>query len=485
MKKREEFSSRLGLILAAVGMAVGAGNIWRFPRMVAQNGGSAFLIPWIIFLFLWSIPLLMVEFTMGKTARMGTIGAFGKFMGKKYAWMGAFVGFCTMGIMFYYSVVTGWSLHYFVKASLGQLNQVVPGAYWNHFTTSPLPLFDHLIAISVASWIVLQGVTGGIERANKLLIPSLFILVVIASIRAVTLPGAVEGLNYLFNPDFSKLIDFRVWLEALSQSAWSTGAGWGLILTYGVYLKKNEDVVLNSFVTGLGNNSASLFAALAIIPTVFALFPLATALNAMKSGNTGLTFIYIPKLFEKMPAGNFFAALFFLALTFAALSSLISMVELATRLFMDMGLNRKKAIRIVWVVTLFLGAPSALSLKFFNNQDWTWGIGLLVSGFFLSLAVIKFGVSHFREDLLNSRDSDIRVGKWFEYIVRFVIPLEFAAMLIWWFYQSITTYDPSGWWNPFHTYSLGTCLLQWGVVLVFFIGFNKWLVRWTLEREGV
>lgn len=483
MQNREEFSSRLGLILAAMGMAVGAGNIWRFPRMVAQNGGSAFLIPWLIFLFLWSIPLLMVEFTMGKTARMGVIGAFAKFMGKKFAWMGAFVGFCTMGIMFYYSVVTGWSLHYFIMASTGQLSHLEPGVYWNHFTGSFQPLIYHFIAISIAAWIILQGVTHGIERANKILIPSLFVLVVIASIRAITLPGSVEGLNYLFNPDFKKLIDFRVWLEALSQSAWSTGAGWGLILTYGVYLRKNEDVTLNSFVTGLGNNSASLFAALAIIPTVFAILPLSSALDAMKSGNTGLTFIWIPKLFEKMPAGGFFASLFFLALTFAALSSLISMVELATRIFMDMGFSRRRAIRIVWIVAFLLGIPSALSLKFFNNQDWAWGVGLLVSGFFFSLAVIKFGASEFREKWLNSEDSDIRVGKWFEYVIRYLIPIEFTAMLVWWFYQSVTSYDPKGWWNPFHTYSLGTCLFQWGVVLAFFIGINKWLVKWTLERE--
>ena len=482
-EKREEFSSRLGLILAAMGMAVGAGNIWRFPRMVAQNGGSAFLIPWIIFLFLWSIPLIMVEFAMGKTTRLGTIGAFGKFMGKKFTWMGAFVGFCTMGIMFYYSVVTGWSLHYFLRALFHSAVAPNPAAYWDHFTHSYWPLLFHLFAISGAAWIVLQGVTRGIERSNKILIPSLFVLVIIASVRAVTLPGAVEGLNYLFNPNIHKLLDYRVWLQALSQSAWSTGAGWGLVLTYGVYLKKNEDVVLNSFVTGLGNNSASLFAALAIIPTVFALLPLASALEAMHAGNTGLTFIWIPRLFDQMPGGAFFAALFFLALTFATLSSLISMVELATRNFMDMGFPRRAAIRIVWVVAFLLGAPSALSLAFFNNQDWAWGIGLLLSGFFFSIAAIHFGVSRFRHDLLNTDQSDIRVGKWFEIVVKYVIPLEFLGMLVWWFYQSVTAYDVSGWWNPFHTYSLGTCIFQWGVVILVFIGLNKWFVKWILEKE--
>jgi len=480
--QREQFTSRWGLILAALGMAIGAGNIWRFPRVAAQNGGSAFLIPWLIFLFLWSIPLLMVEFAIGKNTRYGTIGSFAKLMGPRFAWMGAYVGFCTMGIMFYYSVVTGWSLNYFLQAITGKLLQADHAAYWGSFTQSWNPLLFHLLAMALGSFVVYRGIVGGIERAARFLIPSLFVLLTIAAVRALLLPRSLEGLNYLFQPDLARLVDYRVWLEALSQSAWSTGAGWGLILTYAVYTKKREDIVLNSFITGLGNNSASLLVGIAIIPTVFSFLSLDQAREALASGNTGLTFIWIPRLFGEMPAGGVFATIFFLALFFAALSSLISMIELATRIFMDAGLDRHRAISVVGGVGFLLGMPSALSLRFFNNQDWVWGVGLLVSGFFFALAVIRYGPARFRIALLNSPDNDLNVGRWFEYVLKFVIPLEFVFLLVWWFYQSITVYEPHGWWNPFKTYSFGTCLFQWGLAIAVFILLNRWLVRKTLGK---
>lgn len=474
MAKAEQFTSRWGLLMAAIGMAIGAGNIWRFPRLVAQNGGSAFLIPWLIFLFIWSIPLLIAEFAIGKYTRKGTIGSFAEILGGRFAWMGAFVGFCTMGIMFYYSVVTGWSLFYFVQAVSGNLLKIPDHAsFWTQFTSSYWPLLFHVLAISSAGYVIFRGIAGGVERVSKVFIPTLFFLLLIAAVRAVTLPNAAVGLNYLFYPNLSKLVDYRVWLEALSQSAWSTGAGWGLILTYAVYMREREDINLNAFLTGFGNNSASLIAAMAIIPTVFALLPKAEALQAMGAGNTGLTFIWIPRLFEQMPLGWFFASIFFLAFFIAALSSLIAMVELAVRIFIDFGFQRRRAVLFVWAGTLILGVPSALSLNFFNNQDWTWGLGLMVSGFFFTLAVNKFGPGRFRRELVNTVPGDIRLGRWFDVLFRYLLPAEFLIMLGWWFFQSISVYEPSTWWNPFKTYSLGTCLLQWGAVMLLFIGLNS------------
>jgi len=322
MKQSEFFSSRWGLILAALGMAVGTGNIWRFPRIVAENGGGSFLIPWIIFLFLWSIPLLIIEFSLGKETRMGTVGAFGKFLGKKFTWMGAFVGFCTMAIMFYYSVVMGWCVKFFVASLSGDSGLAQSEQYWNSFTSGYQPVFFHFIAMALGSFVIYKGVVAGIEKANKILIPTLFLLLILAAVRALTLPGAMAGLDYLFKPDLDLLLNHKTWLEALTQSAWSTGAGWGLILTYAVYMKKKEDVVLNSFIAGLGNNSASLLAAMVILPTIFAILPYEEAMQAVGAGNQGLTFIWIPQLFGQMPFGSFFMTIFFLALTAAALSSL-------------------------------------------------------------------------------------------------------------------------------------------------------------------
>lgn len=477
MKKKEYFTSRWGLLLAALGMAIGTGNIWRFPRIAAQNGGATFLIPWIIFLFLWSIPLLITELAIGKSTRMGVVGSFGKLIGKKFTFLGAFVAFCTTAIMFYYSVVMGWCVKYFIAAISGDLTGVSGYDYWNGFSASTFqPILFHFISISIAALILLRGVVRGLERANKILIPSLFFLIVLGTIRALTLPGAAEGLNFFFNPQWKLLLNHRIWLNALTQSAWSTGAGWGLLLTYGVYIKKKEDIVLNSFVTGFGNNSASLLVGMMIFPAVFALAPQLglvpeTVLAEVGPANTGMAFIWIPALFSKIAGGQFFTAIFFLALAFAALSSLLAMVEMVTRILMDMGIQRKRAISLVWAAAFLLGIPSAINLNFFGNQDWAWGVGLMVSGFLFSLVVIIFNPKKFRELLINTVGNDIRIGPWFDILIKFVIPIEFIVLLVWWFWQSISW---SGkWWNPFETYSLGTCLFQWAIVLLIFGLLNK------------
>ena len=481
MKQAEFFSSRWGLILAALGMAVGTGNIWRFPRIVAQNGGGSFLIPWVIFLFLWSIPLLIIEFTIGRETRYGTVGAFGKFLGKKFTWMGAFVGFCTMAIMFYYSVVMGWCLKYLVAALSGNTGLFESQAFWESFTTSYQPVGFHLLSMALGSFVIYKGVVAGIERANKILIPLLFSLLLLAAVRALTLPGAMSGLNYLFEPNLAALLNYRTWLEALSQSAWSTGAGWGLILTYAVYMKKEEGVVLNSFIAGLGNNTASLLAAMVILPTIFAILPYDEAMKAMASGNTGLTFIWIPKLFEQMPLGSFFMIVFFLALASAALSSLIAMLELATRIFMDAGLERHRAILFVATFGFLFGLPSALSLQFFNNQDWVWGLGLIISGMFFTFAAIKYGVDKMRTTLINVEGNDLAAGRWFNRIVTFLIPLEFVVLIVWWSWQAVTAYDPEGWWNPFRTFSLGTCIFQWLLAIVILVVLNNKMFEKTIR----
>jgi NSS family neurotransmitter:Na+ symporter len=328
-------------------------------------------------------------------------------------------------------------------------------------------------------WIIHRGVVRGLERANRIFFPALFLLLVVAAGRAVTLDGAARGLEFLFAPNLARLADYRVWLEALTQSAWSTGAGWGLILTYACYMREREDIVLNSVMAGLGNNSASLLAGIVIVPTVFAFLPDELALEVMASGNNGLAFIWIPQLFAAMPGGRFFGAVFFLALSVAALSSLIAMLELGVRLFMDTGLSRRRSLAFVGSMAFLFGIPSALWMPFFDNQDWVWGVGLMVSGVFVAFAALRYGVDRFRRECINGGDSDLQVGPWFNGVLAVLIPVEFAAMLGWWFFLSITRFDREGWWNPFHVTSVGTCLLQWGLVLGVLAVFNARLARWS------
>ncbi len=476
MAKLETFSSRWGLILAGLGMAVGTGNMWRFPRIAAQNGGAAFLIPWIIFLFVWSIPLLIAEFSIGRGTRRGVVGSFAALTKGRFAWMGGFVAVVTVMILFYYSVVTGWTLRYFLASALGQLRGVAPGEYWQTAHSGWQAALFHVGAALTGAWIIQRGVVKGIESANRVLVPALFGLLIVAAVRSVLLPGSAQGLEFMFDPDLSRLANYRTWLEALTQSAWSTGAGWGLILTYGIYLKRSDDVALNSATIGFGDNSASLLAGLAVLPAVFAILSLEDAQTALQSGNEGLMFIWIPQLFDRMPGGIVLLPFFFLALCFAALSSLIAMIELATRILMDGGMARGRAVRIVTAAIIVLGMPSAVNLTVFQNQDWVWGVGLMISGLFISLLVTMYGSRRFREEFVNVTPGGVRVGLAFELILKYVIPALFVLMFGWWMYQAATVYDPEGWWNPDpinHTYSVGTCVVQWGAALALLIAFNR------------
>jgi neurotransmitter:Na+ symporter, NSS family len=507
---REVFSSRWLMMLVMLGMAVGTGNIWRFPRIVAQNGGGEFIVAWIVFLLLWSIPLILVEFGLGRKTRTGPVGAFMQVMGPRWAWMGAFVAFVATAIMFYYSVVAGWTIRFTVAAVTGEIAGGRPGAFWAAYTGSWWPVVTHGVSIGLAAVVVGRGVRA-IEKVARVLMPTLIILVVLLAIRAVTLPGASDGLSYLFSVDWKALGNARIWIEALTQNAWDTGAGWGLILAYAAYLRVEEDTALNAFILPAANNTVSLLAGIMVLCTVFAVVPnivqglaadpgalgayphLAEAVRGgatltpkliqdtiFTSNNEGLTFIWMPQLFQQLPWGRGLMFLFFLALSFAAFTSLIAMVELATRVLRDAGLSRATAVRWVGVGGFLLGIPSALSLGFLSNQDFVWGVGLMLSGLFFAIAVIVHGVRRFRAEQLNHQHSDIRVGRWWDIVIGIVVPLEALVLLGWWFYQ-VRGSDIKGWLDPFRTANVGTMVFQWGIVLVALVGANRWIARHTRQ----
>jgi neurotransmitter:Na+ symporter, NSS family len=472
------FSSRWGMLLAMVGMAVGTGNIWRFPRIAATNGGGSFLVAWVVFLLLWSIPLLILEFGMGKGTRSGPVGAFAKTMGPKFGWMGAWVAWTATAIMFYYSVVMGWTIRFFWAAIVGEVPDMPAGSFWDGYAGSGQAVLTHAIAMALGVFVVSKGVKG-IETAARFLIPSLVILVVVLAIRAVTLPGAAEGLAFLFTPDWAALASYEIWLQALTQNAWDTGAGWGLVLCYAIYMRQRADTALNAFVIGFGNNAMSLLAGIMVLCTVFAVMPGAAA-EITGAGNEGLTFIWVPQLFDTLPFGQFFLIIFFLALVFAAWSSLIAMIELASRVLVDAGVDKKRAVAIVGVGGLLLGIPSALSMEVFGNQDFVWGVGLMLSGFFFALAVLKYGVSKWRAEFINTGDSDIHIGAWWDWAIRLVV-VQALVLIGWWLWQ-VRGDGFAANWTPLATYNIGTVVFQWAVVIAILVAMNRFLVsrsaRW-------
>jgi NSS family neurotransmitter:Na+ symporter len=484
----QRFSSRWGFILSALGIAIGTGNIWRFPRIAAQNGGEngagAFLVIWIGFLFLWSIPLIIGEYAIGRKYRNGVVGAFVQAAGKKFAWMGAFMAFVATAITFFYSVIVGWCIYYFVYVVSSPLPLSTAAAMdiWNNYQSSGWPVVCHAVVMAFGALAIWKGITS-IERVNRILIPTLLVIVLLAVVRSLTLPGAIDGVVYLFTPDWSQLTKPRIWLEALTQNAFDTGAGWGLFLTYGAYIQHKFGIVKNAFITGIGNNMVSLLSAIMIFGTVFAVLQTEMGMNRaeileiMKTSgpaSTGLTFIWMPQLFARMFFGGPLAILFFLALMFAGFSSLIAQLELPTRIIVDRGVKRSNAILIVIGVSFVFGVPSAINLNILSNQDFVWGMALLISGAVFAFMMVKHGISKIRKEEILQDPDDWKIGVWWEYIYKYFIPTASILLLTWWF---VLAADDDQWYNPLNISSIANCVLQWFLVITVLLIANKWISR--------
>jgi NSS family neurotransmitter:Na+ symporter len=476
----------MGLLLSALGIAVGTGNIWRFPRIAAQTGGDegagAFLLAWLVFLFLWSIPLIIAEYALGRKFRSGAIGIFIRAVGRKFAWMGSFVAFVSTAIAFFYTVVVGWCIYYFIYTLSHPLPGTTPDAMavWDNYQGSGWPFLFHSLAVILGALAIWKGIRS-IEKVNKILIPVLLVIVLLSVVRSVTLPGSGEGLKYLFTPQWSQLKEPSTWLAALTQNAWDTGAGWGLFLTYAAYMQSRHRVVKTAFITGIGNNTVSILAAVMIFGTVFSVLQTEMGMSGQETlevmrtsgpASTGLTFIWMPQLFARMALGTPLAVLFFLGLTFAGFSSIISMFELSTRVLLDTGMKRSQAIVAVVIAVYLLGLPSARNLDFLSNQDFVWGIGLMISGAFISFAIIRNRVSVISADISAIPD-DWKAGAAWKFVIRFFIPIAAFALLIWWMFLSATVFSPDAWYNPLDPFSVMTCLVQFGLILGIFIFLNR------------
>jgi len=378
MAQREQWGSRAGFILAAVGSAIGLGNIWRFPYMAYENGGGAFLIPYIFALLTAGIPFMIMEFGMGHKYRGSAPKVF-RALGEKWEFLGWMQVFVAFVISVYYVAVIGWTINYTGFAFNQAWGADPKGFFFGEYlglTGSPFELggirWSIFAACSLAwgvTWLAItSGVRAGIERACKVLIPTLFVLVLVLIARVVNLPGAMDGLNFLFQPDFSKLADFGVWADAYGQIFFSLSLGFAIMLAYSSYLPKKSDINNNAAMTVFINCGFSMLAGVMIF-SVLGNMAQATgqAVADVAGGGVGLAFITIPAAINTMPAPAFFGTLFFLCLTMAGVSSHISIVEAVSSSFIDkFGWSRKKT------ATVVCAAGYALTVVF------TTGGGLLI-----------------------------------------------------------------------------------------------------------
>jgi len=357
MQKRENWGSRLGFIMAAAGSAVGLGNIWRFPFTAGTNGGGAFVIVYLFFVAVIGFSVMLTEFAVGRRRQLAAVGAF-KSVDKRWTFtgvLGVLSGFLIMG---FYPVVGGWAIAYIFKSASGLLaNPGAIGDTFGAFITSGFePLIWMVVFLALNIVIVAKGVSSGIEAAGKVLMPLLFLILIIIAARGLMLPGAWAGMEFLFTPDFSK-INGEVILAALGQAFFSLSLGMGCMITYGSYLNKEENLISNAAIVTTMDTAVALLAGIAMFPAMF-------SFGMEPAAGPGLVFVVVPTIFAEMGgAGVMFAVLFFVALTVAALTSSVSLLEVVVAYLMDeKGFERKKAVFGTSAVMAVLCVLASLSL---------------------------------------------------------------------------------------------------------------------------
>jgi len=367
--KREHWGSKIGFILAAAGSAIGLGNIWRFPYITGVYGGAAFVLVYLGCVLLLGLPIMLAELTIGRHSQRNPVGAF-LVIKPRSPWfltgsLGVAAGFF---ILSYYSVVAGWTIGYFFETIFGVFKRFATAQevsnYFDIYSANPYKAVGyHALFMILCMLIVSKGIKGGIERWSKILMPALLSIIVILIIRSVTLKGAIDGVLFFIKPDFSKLTTVAIF-NALGQSFFSLSLGMGCIITYGSYLPKSDNLPVSGVMVASLATLIAMMAGFAIFPAVFA-FGLAP------DQGEGLVFRSLTNIFNVMPLGVFFGALFFFLLTVAALTSGMSLLEVVTAYFIDeKKWSRKKAAWIMGSIIFILGIPSALSYGVLRNYTF-------------------------------------------------------------------------------------------------------------------
>ncbi|HNV93459.1 MAG: Sodium:neurotransmitter symporter family protein [Candidatus Methanofastidiosum methylothiophilum] len=392
--ERESWGGKMGFWLAAAGSAIGLGNIWRFPYLTGANGGAAFVFIYLLIVLTIGFSVMLAEFAIGRHTNLNAVGAFQKLKGGPWqiaGWMGVLAGFV---ILSFYSVIGGWTIKYILSSFTGMISTSTNSTdyFLNFIANGPQTVLYHAIFMAITIFVVYRGVGKGIEDTCKILMPALFAILVILIIRAVTLPGALAGIDFYLNPDFSKITGKTI-LAALGQAFFSLSLGMGCMITYGSYIKSKKDSLPKAAaIITLLDTSAAFLAGFVIFPTVF-------AFGAEPGAGPGLTFITLPKVFALMPGGQVWSALFFLLLCVAALTSAISLLEVVVAYAIDnLKWPRHKAAIGIGGVIFLLGVPSALSqgavslnilgMSFLDLLDFiSNNILLTVGGLLISLFV--------------------------------------------------------------------------------------------------
>lgn len=445
MSNRGEWGSRVGFILAAVGSAVGLGNIWRFPYTVASNGGGAFLLPYFIALITAGIPLLILEFGLGHKMRTSAPGVFAK-LNKKWEVVGWWQTAIAFAITVYYVVIVAWAVSYVFHGwnlSWGADAKAFFFGDYLGLTDSPLEfggLQMNVVIPLLFIWVIntfvsLSGVKNGIEKANKVFMPLLIVSILIITIRGLSLPGALDGLNYLFTPDFSKIFDGRVWVAAYGQIFYSLSICFGIMFAYSSYLPKKSDIVNNAFITALGNSSFSILSGIAVFSILgYMAQAQGVGVKEVADGGIGLAFIVFPKAISALPSGNgLFGTLFFISLVFAGLSSTISIIEATVSAVADkFAIGRKKALIIcnsagLLISLIFTSGAGLYILDIVDHYVNNYGVAVaglieaILIGWFFNLESVRSYVNPL---------SDFTIGKWWNVCIMIITPIILGVMTI-------------------------------------------------------
>jgi len=428
-KKREKFSSNFGFILSCVGAAVGLGNIWMFPYRLGENGGAAFLIPYFIFVVLLGTVGLIAEFSFGRQFRTGSMGALQKIFKERNIKHGSIISIIPTlgltGIFMFYTVVIGWVLKYFFISLTGEILTINIESYFTTFINSNITVFGHGLAVLITLVIVSFGISKGIEKINKIIIPLLFIIFILLIAKSLSLPNSIEGVKYLLTPDWSYLLNPSTWVMALGQAFFTVSLTGCCMVMCGSYTDENFDIPNCAISTALFDTLAAILAAFVIMPAVFAL-----GLNP--TSGPALLFVTVPSIFKTMKLGQVLSSLFFLSIIFASISSSIAMLEGPVEAIMNLTKwSRKKTTYITAISAFILAIPLSLSSSLFNNFTNFITIVLSPLGALIT-AVIFFYILDRDETLAQlNLGSKCKIGIWFMNFGKYVfVPTTIIVIIL-------------------------------------------------------